>query len=252
MCISIIQGYILNLLFNLLYSSAEWHLVYATYILGVATLFLGIVALFGREWAIRNLYVPKLEIFFENLSRGESKFCHKTTFGNSEPVYYFRFQVKNTGKSQAKECEVVLENLWVPGSTGNPEKFQRFLPENLNTVPDFVGKEQFIDLNPRRSFYCDIGHISRDNHGKNCQDIPGYSGDERRFWLDLLHYYNFQPSCLVPRNGEKYFMQYGLYSENAGYQKVCFSLSWSGNWPINSEDMYREIVIERVNCPNDA
>ena len=240
MCISIIiiLGYIIYLLF----SSAEWQLVYATYFLGIATLILGIVALYGPKWAERHLYVPKLEIFFENLSRGESEFCHKTKFGNDEPVYYFRFKVKNNGESQAKECEVVLENLWEPDPAGNPKKFQRFLPENLNMVPDFMGRVQFINLNPTRSFYCNIGHI-----------LERHPEGERYFWFDLLYSYNSQPKYLEPIKGKKYFMQYGVYSENAGSQKVCFSLSWTGNWQDGPDDMSEEIVIERVlNCPNDA
>jgi hypothetical protein len=48
-------------------------------------------------------------------------------------------------------------------------------------------------------------------------------------------------------------MQYGVYSENAGSQKVCFSLSWTGNWHDEPDGISKEIVIDRVlNCPIDA
>jgi hypothetical protein len=194
---------------------------------------------------------PIIEISFENLSKGESLFCHKTSAG-SEPVYYFRFRVKNIGKSQVKKCEVVLENLWKPNQEGKPKKFPRFVPENLNTVPDFVGKQQYIDLNPLRDFYLDIGCIYRNDPGKNCQDVPDYREGGRPFRLTALYYFNRQPNCLAPCKGKKYFLQYGLYSENAGHQKVCFSISWTGDWRDDPKDMSNEIIIEQVACPNDT
>jgi len=149
-------------------SGTDQDLVIATYFLGFATLLLGLIAILGpliSKWVDRNTYAPKLEILFEL----GAPFCHKTKWrfppdqGSSrrpEPVYYFRLEVKNEkGKSPAKKCELVLENLWIYENS-TPKKIQNFSPVNLIWVTGLVEQKQYIDINPGRGYFCCIGHIS--------------------------------------------------------------------------------------------
>jgi len=92
-------------------------------------LFLGAVALFVpylAEIIKRKCFAPHLQIEFE-LNPPD---CHKTRFGNNEPVYYFRFRVINTGKSQAKRCEAVIEELYKADAAGTFQKV-KYSPINL-------------------------------------------------------------------------------------------------------------------------
>jgi len=223
------------------------------YILG--TLFLGACALFVpylAEIVKRKAFAPNLKILFELAP----PFCHQTNWRSppsspiqiEEPVYYFRFQVVNEGKTQAKQCEVVLENLWIYDSANNPQLYPNFSPVNMIWVG---ASNEFININPKRRFFCDIGHISSANYQRKIEqngfiDIPGYRGNDLRFVLDLRQIFYSQPNCLGPG---RYILQVGLYSENAGYQKEFFDISWSGRWQDGDDEMFREIVIARTRSP---
>ena len=234
-------------------------LVIATYVLGFATLLLGIVALFGPK-LIDYIYRPKLKISFER----NPPFCHKTTdkwqvsepahwwqvnkCSYSEPVYYFRLRVKNHGKSTAKKCEVVLENLWLYDKKGLNE-IQNFSHVNLKWVIGAGKKRQYIDINPERGYFCDLGHISSKNYQKTIEkgfiDADGYpvcgEGD-LRFMLDLLQVFYAQSNYLCPKI--TYILKIGLYSENANYQKELFEITWSGKWEDEQDRMFRDDRIE--------
>ena len=219
------------------------------YILG--TLFLGACALFVpylAEIVKRKAFAPNLKILFELAQ----PFCHKTSWRSppnsptqiEEQVYYFRFQVANEGKTQARQCEIVLENLWIYDSANNPQLYPNFSPVNMIWVG---ASNEFININPNRSVFCDIGHISSANYQRKIEqnsfiDIPGYRGNDLRFVLDLRQIFYSQPNCLGPG---RYILQVGLYSENAVCQKECFDISWSGKWQDGEDGMFREIVITR-------
>lgn len=218
------------------------------WILMLTALFLGACALFVpylAEIVKRKAFAPNLKILFELAP----PFCHQTSWSSpEEPVYYFRFQVVNEGKTQARLCEVVLENLWIYDSANNPQPYPNFSPVNMVWVG---ASNEFININPNRRVFCDIGHISSANYQRKIEqnifiDLPGYRGNDLRFVLDLRQIFYSQLNCLVPG---RYILQVGLYSENAGYQKEFFDISWSGKWQDGDDQMFREIVIAHTRRP---
>lgn len=141
------------------------------------------------------------------------------------PVYYFRFGVVNNGKTQAKKCEVVLENIWTYDETDMPIKHKNISPLRMNWS---ISHEKFIDINPKRRYYCDLCHIEL--------------REELRCVLDLNEIIFAQPNFLPPGKHE---LQFGIYSENAEYKEIYFEISWSGNWKDDETEMLKEIVIRR-------
>jgi hypothetical protein len=238
-----------------------YDLVIATYFLGIATLILGAIALLGPKWAEYNLYAPKLKLLFEL----NPPFCHKTVWlwvedkvNRSEPVYYFRLRIKNDGKSIAKKCEIVLENLWVYDSENNRKKIHNFSPINLIWVTSAGKRRQYIDINPERGYFCDLGHISSKKYQmikemNSFIDADGYPvcmRDDLRFKLDLFQNFNSQSNYLCPKI--RYVLEIGLYSGNAHYKNVFFEISFSGKWEDDQDLMFRDetIYIKEVSNPS--
>lgn len=243
---------------NAVKSGTDQDLVNATYFLGVATLFLGIIAILGpviSKWADRNIYAPKLRILFE-LS---PPFCHQTKWRikadpksaqwRQEPVYYFRLRVKNEGRLPAKKCEVVLENLWICKNY-IPIKIQNFSPVNLVWVAGLKDRIQYIDINPERGYFCDIGHISSLQYQREIEwnsfiDAPEYpacTSNDSHFVLDLLQIFNSQSNYLCPKT--RYVLEIGLHSENASYQNAFFEIWWSGIWKDEQHELFKKEIIE--------
>jgi hypothetical protein len=136
-----------------------------------------------------------------------------------------------------------LEELWIADSTGIFRKDENFSPVNLNWV-GFKG-QPYININPDRRVFCDIGHIS----SPECQqdfEFSQYaliSDDEQqklKFFFDLLIKYFAQRDSLVPGN---YKLKVVIYSENAQKCEKMFQISWSGTWKDTEEEMFRELVI---------
>lgn len=95
--------------------------------LGIALLS-GVVGAFlgpaGAEWIKRKFFGPDLRVSFQL----EPPWCHRTTTAGNWPVFYFRILVQNFGRSQARQCEVVLEELSIRDSAG------RYIPETNLTM----------------------------------------------------------------------------------------------------------------------
>lgn len=89
--------------------TSDWVLIVTTLILAISALFVPYIA----EWLKRKWFAPRLDILFENTP----DLCHKTKIrqinGTLEPDYYFRFYVINEGVEPAKQCEIVIEKLWI-------------------------------------------------------------------------------------------------------------------------------------------
>ena len=199
-----------------------------------------------------KLYAPKFEIEFSH----EQPYSHKTirkeksTIGHTAipisltfPVYYCRFIVHNKGKSQAKLCEAILEELWIADSAGIFRKDENFSPVNLNWV-GFKG-QPYININPDRRVFCDIGHISSPKYQQDFEfsQYALISDDEQqklKFFFDLLIKYFAQRDSLVPGN---YKIKVVIYNENAQKSEKMFQISWSGTWKDTEEEMFRELVI---------
>lgn len=221
------------------------------WVLICTAIFLGIVALFVpylAELVKRKAFSPKILIKHINTP----PFSQHTFWSNrrkpvhKDPVYFFRFQVINEGKSQARRCEAILENLWLFDASGKPHSLGSFSPIHLRY--DEIGT-RFVDINPERKVFWNIGHISSSPYQEQSEsdlfiDVPGDHDDGLRFLFDLLEYPHSQPNCLVPG---KYGLKIKLYSENAGSKVIYFQIDWSGNWQSSEKDMFRELVITKVN-----
>ena len=217
--------------------STDWNLIWVTLFLGVCALLAPPIS----KWVEHNMYAPKLEFSF----RLAPPYCHRTRYNSGEPVYYFRLRIDNIGNSQARNCEVVLEKIWIYENE-TPREFPNFSPVNLIWVTGSVGtRVQYIDINPKRSVFCDIGHIASPQHQTTVElnhfiYLPGGRRNHHCFMLELLQMFNAQPNCL---HIGKYILEVGLYSENAKYRKACFEISWSGIWKDSEIEIFREINI---------
>ena len=237
--------------------TSDWIYVGCTIFLGLCTLSLGVCALVAPYFAEvikRKFFSPDIKIEFKL----EPPFCHKIRRGLPSllqpqidmSVYYFRFLVINEGKSRANNCEICLENLWRYDASQTLRMLQDFLPVNMVWSSNNP-KEPFVNINPERKMYGNIGHISskdyQDQHEKkNFINVPEVSGDSLRFVFDLLQCPFSQPNCLA---AGRFIIQIGFYSENAKHQKVYFDISWNGKWQIEVEDMFKEIVIKLTSKP---
>ena len=112
-------------------------------------------------------------------------------------------------------------------------------------------KDEFVGINPGRTIPCAIGYISSREYQKKFEkrkfiDIPDYNGNDLRFMLPLRHFFYSQPNCLPP--GE-YILQFTVYSENVEPEKIFLNISWSGKWQDKDNEMFKEIVIKRIEEP---
>ena len=222
---------------------SDWPLVGVTMLVAITALLVPLVA----EWLKRKVYAPRLEVGYQHAS----PCAVRTEWGSPldptlrEPVHYFRVRVSNTGKSRAEYCEAVLEELYVYDASGSPQKLEGLLPQNLR----WAGTgESFAHINPRRSLYVDIGHISSRAHQAREErklfiDVPGRGGDSLRMLLDQVTFPLAQPNCLAPG---RYRLKIVVYSEDAPSVSIRLDVSWTGNWQDAQAEMLRELVIKPV------
>jgi len=220
---------------------------------GVSIAFIGagialLIALFQEPVILfwrRIITKPALNISF-NL---EPPFCHKTLFNNIVPVYYFRFQVFNDGRTTAENCEALIEELFYKKSEGSYIKEKSFFPINLTWSSRKIGEELLRHINPHQRVYCDIGFITgsleEDNRLRKQQykEWSVNSADDNKiiFLLALPLRPFSQKNYLAPGD---YKINISIYSENAKRIKRIFIISWTGNWKDNEQEMFREINIK--------
>lgn len=230
--------------------TSDWVLICSTMVLAGTAL----IAPHVYDWIKRKLFAPKVEIAFSN----EPPYCHQTirkvqSMADTQvpipifrtfPVHYCRFIVHNKGKAQAKLCEVILEEIWIADSAEKFHKDLNFSPVNLNWV-GFKG-QPYININPDRRIFCDIGHISSPEYQKDFEYsqyalMSEEDQQKLKFFFDLLIKYFAQRDSLVPGN---YKIKVVIYSENAPKCEKIFQITWSGEWKDKEEEMFRELVIE--------
>jgi len=236
-------------------SDVEWTLIGTTAFLGAVAIFAAVWGPALGELVKRKVFTPDLEILFEP----RPPFCHRTFWRSitdpnlEEPVHFFRFEVRNNGKTLARRCEATIEELWIYDAADKPHKHENFSPVNLRwSGKGIEGPIQFRDINPKREgIYCDIGHISSPSYQEReerarCVDVPGRGNDDLRLVLEQTTVPLSQPNCLARG---KYAIKVLLHSENAPYrhQEVFFEIVWSGEWQKETEEMLREAVVTRVN-----
>ena len=221
------------------------------YILICTTLFLGAVALFVpylAELIKRNLFKPILEVDIHLRAPD----CHKTYWSNTskdlKPVYYFRFEVKNVGKTTCRNVENSLENIWRLNAASIPIKIDNFTPVNLKWSLHYRQSGQ--NINPDRKIYCNIGHlpvIDFQKVQKPLINLVGYDGEDLRFVLELETILNVQLNCLPPGS---YIIQVNTYAENHKTLITYFKIDWSGIWKDEDDLMFQELVIRKTNKLN--
>ena len=215
-----------------------------------STLFLGIIAIiapYGAELLKRSFLAPKLLISFRQsppICRLASRRSISTPT-SVVPSYEFHFQVKNRGKSQARQVEAVLEDIWIYDTSGKPSRIKDFVSVKLRY--DNEGT-RFVDINPERQILWNLGYIlSSPQHpwirNELLINAPEGEEDGLRFFLDLLERPFEQPNCFLPGI---YGIKVVIYSENAKPSEVNFKIVWSGNWKETEKEMFQEIVIIKV------
>ena len=213
----------------------DWIQIGSTVALAVTALITPVVA----EWFKSYYRLPKLRIRFKLASPD----CHQTQMIGEKvnfPVYYFRFLVENYGKTQAEECEVLLEKISKANSAGKMIEDNNFTPVNLKWTGIWKPYERTIQ--PGRAVYCDLGRVQSPNY--NYQSIyRGISPEEQevnKFAFELPEKYYSQWDCLTPG---KYEIGVSVYSKNCKKTSRKFSLSWSGKWKDKDSEMFNELVV---------
>jgi len=217
-----------------------------TFVASVTALFIAIF----KEWLESLIFKPGLRIYFEN----RPVYGHRTVMDFhvndsitgkligvfSVPVDYFSFLVINEGKKQAKDCEVVLEEVSKKNEQGIWIK-EEHIPTNLKWV--WKDNPQFVSINPGRRIYCNIGHIlkldSQEREPSHWRFMPSQDKGKPIFMLELMHFFYWQRDCFVP--GE-YKIKIVVYSENAKRQEKTFKIEWTGNWAEKEEAIFREEI----------
>lgn len=221
--------------------ASDWILIGTSLFLGACALFVPYLS----ELIKRNKFGPKLEIKYLH----QYPYSHMTKRGDGSLVFYCRFMVTNVGKSTAKNCEVLLEELWIADSSGKHIREKNFSPVKLPWVGEYdlsktpnLIQSQFIDINPERKIFSDIGHISSPSFQQS--EKSSYyleeSNNQLKFFFDNQIKFYSQKDCLSPGKAK---IKISVYSETAQKCEKYFEISWSGNWKEQENEMFKEIVI---------
>lgn len=186
-----------------------------------------------------KFFAPKLCFGFFH----RTPYCHRTEMRTSSgrfPVDYFRFVVVNEGKSQAEQCEAVLEMIRKENSSGGLEEWVDFSPVSLKWSG--VNNSKYVTIQPGRKIFCDIGRIHHPQHEPESayKDISEEEKKKNKFFFELWQTFFVQWDCLVPG---KYQIEIAVYSSNSERVSKKFNLAWSGNWKDKERDMLNELVI---------
>lgn len=218
-------------------STSGWVQIVSTIILAAAAFLAPYIV---EKWKF-NYRVPKLSIEFKLAAPD----CHLTQFykgGFKYFVYYFRFLVKNVGKSQAEDCQVFLEKIFKKDKYEKMIEYKDFTPVNLK----WSGVSNPIERNiyPDKGMYCDLGRIYDKNYKYRSvyKNIIEEEQALNNFFFEFAEnrlYSNWD--CLIPGS---YKIIVSVYSKNAKKVTRQFNLSWSGKWEDKESDMFEELFIK--------
>lgn len=187
---------------------------------------LAIIALITPYLALRVSHRyrrPRIDVEFENKRPYIRLFQGKT----GRWVYYVRFAVTNNGRTQANDCEAVLEEVYYV----DKDIKWSILPVNLK----WSGEEPVEDFRTAcfrtiypggRKVFCDIGHIEK---------------DKKTFFFELPRPLLEQSKVLMPGD---FKIKISVYAKNAEKVTREFSVSWSGVWKNTEEEMSEEIIVK--------
>lgn len=220
--------------------ATDWALFGATLFLGFVALLVALIGPYIGDIFKRRFIAPRLHIEFRN----ESPYCHLTKLkspDNEYYTYYFCFAVENRGKSAARSCEVVLEEVCTADDKNEFHPVKQFWPTNLM----LQGNEP-VHINPGRPpIYVAIGHISEPMCQKNCE--PPYSivtdrSDLHRFIFDfpIGQRLFFK---IDSRSSGRHIFKVVIIGENFKPIKKQFELCWSGNWTEDEAQMLQKEAV---------
>lgn len=174
---------------------------------------------------------PKLQIEF-NLA---GPHCLKTPLTDQQTsqrvgdAYYFRFRVKNNGRSQARLCECVIEKLWQK-ERNEWVLDKTFQPMNLKWS-NSKSTDEFLHINPKMpGWFCDLVHITN-------------VVEKEKLWIDYKQPIPHSQRSLLDQ-GTEYKIAVSVYCENAKEVKKTFEIYWSGVWRDECEHMFKEVQLK--------
>jgi hypothetical protein len=222
---------------------SDWVLISTTVFLGAVALLTPVVGDSMKHWWLR----PRLRIDYVPEPPGSHKTRLDVRLSPSQiekrSTYYFRFSVTNCGRTQAHRCEAVLEELWFANPEGGLQRLRTFGSISLIWG---AGYDDFVEINPSRSFYCDFITVPDEaaqatfNMFGQYIDLPPNAAPPCGLVLCTRAAFYSQPNRLSPGT---YRLKVAVYSENADPVRVSFEVIWSGRWREEEELMMNECVI---------
>ena len=169
--------------------------------------------------------------------------CHKTTgsFNNKfADAFWFRLFVKNTGKSNAQNLEVLIEK--VEKKSGDKWKtYSAFLPSNLKWT--HIDIPLLLNLQPGTTKNIDFGYIYDPIVNVSIAAENNFSPEDKK--IEIL----FNVSISVNPFTGYHVLKPGDYifyiivgASNCKARREKFKLSFSNNWQTNEEKMLNENV----------
>lgn len=199
------------------------------------TTFLGFLALITPLWAdsIKNAWLkPRLYIRYQPSPPGAHKTKVAIPFINGltlqYDVYYFRFEVQNFGRSQARRCEALIEELWVPTDQGGLRRLPNYSPTAMKWG---AGYDYYVDINPTRTYYCDFISVPEDRAQKAMAglyvSLEPFPKEALGMVISGTIPFYSQPNRLPPG---KYRFKVAIFSENADTVRSSIDIDWRGEW----------------------
>lgn len=214
---------------------SDWVLIITTALLAIVAFLAPYVI---ERWKYK-FYSAKLKFIFFH----KPPYCHITQMrgtNSSSPVYYFRFVVKNEGRIQAEQCEVLLEKIWKENSMGELKDIGGFTPIWLKWSG--TGKNRYLTIQPGKEVFVDIGRIHPISYEPRSvfRAISDVDKAKNKFFFEMPERFYSQWDCLIPG---KYKIDLVVYSKNAKKITRSFNITWSGMWKDEEDDMLNELVI---------
>ncbi len=148
--------------------TSAWVTAISTIALFLATVGLGVVALFGEQIRAR-FQCPRLSVSITAAPPDCLKaplglqYVHPESDPNTGPTlignYALRLRVSNDGETPAENIEVIADELQVRNATGQYVRVPTFIPVNL-VWASMPGRLMYLDrISPGTHKHCDLAHI---------------------------------------------------------------------------------------------
>lgn len=214
---------------------SDWVLISTTSVLAIVAFVAPYVI---EKWKYK-FYSAKLKFIFFH----KPPYCHITKMTGADasfPVYYFRFIIKNEGKTQAEQCEVLLQKIYKENSAGELKDMGGFTPVWLKWSG--TEKNRYLTIQPEREVFVDIGRIQPISYEPESvfREITNDDRKKNKFFFEMPERFYAQWDCLVPG---KYKIELAVYCKNAPKVNKEFYITWSGEWKDKEADMLNELVI---------